>query len=225
MTAEAAAHMTSSPPNHAKLPLWIRWIALVWLVFWFTVYWRDWGPLNFLHLCDISEIVACIGFATDSALLISSQAVASLLVDAAWALDAGWTVVFGRHLIGGTEYLFDPSHALWVRLLSLFHLVLPVLLLWAVHREGYDRRGFPLQLAIALPAFISSRFAPSALIINYAFSDPFFHRSLGPAPIHIIVVFLFMLFVPYLPTHLILKRLFPPPNRDARNISAPQSVS
>ncbi len=224
MTAEAA-HMTSSPPDHAKLPLWIRWAAALWLVFWFTVYRRSWGPLNFLHLCDISEILACIGFAADSALLISSQAVASLLVDAAWALDAGWTVVFGHHLIGGTEYLFDPSHALWVRLLSLFHLILPVLLLWAVHRQGYDRRGFPLQLAIAFPAFIASRFAPAAQNINYAFTDPFLHRSWGPAPVHILAAFLFMLVVVYLPTHLVLKRLFPPPNRDARNISASQNVS
>lgn len=210
MTAEAAAHMTSPPSNRAKLPLWIRCVALVWLVFWFSVYWRGWGPLNFLHLCDIAEILACIGFIADSPLLISSQAVASLLVDAAWALDAGWTVVFGRHLIGGTEYLFDPSHALWVRLLSLFHLALPVLLLWAVNRLGYDRRGFPLQLAIALPVFIASRFAPAAQNINYAFTDPFFHRSFGPASLHIAVIFLFMLLVPYLPTHLALKRFFRP---------------
>jgi hypothetical protein len=200
--------MTSPQP---KLPLWIRWAALVWLVFWFAVYWRDWGPLNFLHLCDIAEILTCIGFIADNALLISSQAVASLLVDAVWTLDAGWTVVFGHHLIGGTEYLFDPSHALWIRLLSLFHLALPVLLLWAVHRLGYDRRGFALQLAIALPVFIASRFAPVAQNINYAFTDPFFHRQLGPAPVHIALTFLFMLVVPYLPTHLALKWLFPPP--------------
>lgn len=189
----------------------MRVVAFVWLVFWFAVYWRSWGPLNFLHFCDISEILACIGFIVDSTLLISSQAVASLLVDAAWALDAGWTVLFGHHLIGGTEYLFDPSHALWVRLLSLFHLALPVLLLWALYRLGYDRRGFPLQLAIALPAFIASRFAPASQNLNYAFADPFFHRQFGPAPLHIAVIFLFMLAVAYLPAHLVLKRVFPQP--------------
>jgi hypothetical protein len=209
MAAAAAVHMTS-PPHSPKLPIWIRCVAAVWLVFWFVVYWRSWGPLNFLHFCDIAEILSCVGFIADSALLISSQAVASLLVDAAWALDAGWTIVFGRHLIGGTEYLFDPSHALWVRLLSLFHLALPVLLLWALYRLGYDRRGFPLQLAIALPAFIVSRFAPASQNFNYAFTDPFFHRAWGPAPLHIVVAFLFMLVVVYLPTHLVLKRLFPP---------------
>jgi hypothetical protein len=219
MAAEAVVHMTSSSPTPRKLPVWMRCLAFVWLVFWFVVYWRGWGALNFLHFCDIAEILACVGFMADSPLLISSQAVASLFVDAAWALDAGWTIVFGHHIIGGTEYLFDPSHPLWIRLLSLFHVALPVLLLWAVHRLGYDRRGLPLQLAIALPAFIASRFAPAAQNLNYAFSDPFFHRAWGPAPVHIVVIFLFMLLVVYLPTHLILKRLFPPPLSGApRNI-------
>lgn len=217
--------MTSTAPKHSKLPVSIRCVAAVWLVFWFVVYWHSWGTLNFLHFCDIAEILACVGFIADSALLISSQAVASLLVDATWALDASWTVVLGHHLVGGTEYLFDPSHALWVRLLSLFHLALPVLLLWALYRLGYDRRGFPLQLVIALPAFIASRFAPAAQNFNYAYTDPFFHRAWGPAPVHIAMIFLFMLAVIYLPTHLVLERIFPPPaTRDARNIPSSSNV-
>jgi hypothetical protein len=217
--------MIAPSQSQPKLPVWIRRVALVWLVFWVTVYWRSWGALNFLHFCDIAEILSCIGFVVDSALLISSQAVASLLVDAAWALDAGWTVVFRHHLIGGTEYLFDPSHALWVRLLSLFHLALPVLLLWALYRLGYDRRGLSLQLAIALSAFIASRFAPPDQNMNYAFTDPFVHRAWGPAPVHIVVAFLFMLVVVYLPTHLVLKRLFSPPlGCDEWNISTPSGV-
>jgi hypothetical protein len=217
--------MTSPPRNQPKLPVWIRRVALVWLVFWFAVYWRSWGALNFLHFCDIAQILACIGFIADSALLISSQAVASLLVDAAWALDAGWTILFKHHPIGGTEYLFDPSYALWVRLLSLFHLALPVLLLWALHRLGYDRRGFALQLGISFVAFVASRFAPAAENMNYVFTDPFLHRSWGPAPVHVVVAFLFMLVVVYLPTHLLLKRLFPPPMRlEPGNISASSGV-
>ena len=56
---------------------------------WIPAYWHTWGAANFLHLCDIAVILACIGVWTNSALLISSQAVSSLLVDAAWILDAG----------------------------------------------------------------------------------------------------------------------------------------
>jgi len=199
------------PPRQAGLPQWIRWVAFVWLALWVTAYWRSWGPTNFLHFCDIAEALACAGFLANSALLISSQATASLLLSLTWALDAGSTLVFGRHPIGGTEYMWDTRYPLWIRLLSLFHLVLPVLLLWALSRMGYDRRGLAVQSAIALPAFIASRFVSQAENMNYAYADPFFHRAWGPAPVHIAVIFMFMVLVVYLPTHALLKRIFPRP--------------
>ena len=59
---------------------------------------------------------------------------------------------------------------------------MPSLLLWALHRTGYDRRGWALQCAIALPLFIAARFTAPAENINFAFSDPFVHRPWGPAP-------------------------------------------
>jgi hypothetical protein len=147
---------------------------------------------------------------TNSALLISSQAVGSLLVDAAWALDAGWRLILRHGLTGKTEYLFDPHYPLWIRLLTLFHLAMPALVLWALSRSGYDRRGWTLQSAIALAAFIAARFTSPAENINFAFVDPFFHRTWGPGPIHVAVSVLFMMFVVYLPTHLLLKHLFKP---------------
>jgi hypothetical protein len=182
--------------------------VVVWLVIWIPAYWRTWGAANFLHLCDIAVILACIGLWTNSALLISSQAVSSLFVDAAWVLDAGWRLIRGRGLFGGADYLFDAQYPLWVRLLTLFHVVMPVLLLWALHRIGYDRRGWALQCAIALPAFAAARFTLPAENINYAFTDPFIHRQWGPPPIHILISWLFMALVVYLPTHLLLKGLF-----------------
>ena len=201
--------MNTSAPASPKFPAWIRGAALIWLAIWIPAYWRTWGLANFLHLCDIAVILACAGIFTNSALLISSQAVSSLLVDAAWALDAGWRLFRGRGLLGGAEYLFDAHYPLWVRLLSLFHIAMPILLLRALQRTGYDRRGWELQCAIALPLFIAARFTDSAASINDAFTDPFIHRQWGPAPIHVLISWLFMAFVVYLPTHLLLKRLFP----------------
>jgi hypothetical protein len=188
--------------------MWLRWAALIWLAIWIPAYWRTWGAANFLHLCDVAVILTCIGVWTGSTLLISSQAVSSLVVDAAWILDAGSRLIRGRGVFGGAEYLFDAHYPLWVRLLSLFHVVLPVLLLWALHRNGYDRRGWLLQCAIALPLFVAARFAAPEANINYAFTDPFIHREWGPAPMHVLISWLFMAFVVYLPTHLLLNRLF-----------------
>jgi hypothetical protein len=189
-----------------KLPAALRWGAVVWLLVWTPTYWLRWGPANFLHLSDISVFLSCAGFFFESPLLVSSQAVASPAVDAVWTLDWLWHLVFHRPLLGGTEYMFDARYPLWVRLLSLFHIALPLLLLWAARRIGYDRHGWILQAAVALPVFIASRFTNPALNMNFAFTDPFFHSQWGSARIHILVVFAFMVVVVYLPTHFVLSR-------------------
>src|SRR5579862_1776931 len=113
--------MDSPSASQTSIPRWLRWAVLVWMLIWFPIYWHTWGASNFLQLCDIAVILTCIGIWSESPLLISSQAVSSLLVDLVWGLDALSRLFFGRHLIGGTEYLFDAHYPLWVRLLSLFH--------------------------------------------------------------------------------------------------------
>ena len=200
--------MARSSAAQNSIPPWLRWVALVWMLIWFPTYWHTWGASNFVQLCDVAVILTCVGIWTNSGLLISSQAVSALLVDAAWALDAGWRLFTRHHLLGGTEYLFDPSKPLWIRLLSLYHLALPPLLLWLLYRLGYDKRGWALQSAIALPVFIASRFTIPTKNMNFALADPFFRRQWGPAPVHIVVIWLFVVFVVYLPTHFFLMRLF-----------------
>jgi hypothetical protein len=197
-------------PEKRAFPPGARWIALLWLCVWFPAYWRTWGAVNFLHFCDISVIVTCAGFILESPLLIASQAVASILVDLMWIADILCKLTRGHYLLGGTEYMFDTHIALWIRLLSLFHVVMPILLLWTISRVGYERRGIVLQCAIAFAAFIGSRFTNPALNMNYAFSDPFFHRQWGPAPVHVLLILAFMLIVVYLPTHLFLMRIYRP---------------
>jgi hypothetical protein len=185
---------------------WQRWLATLWLVIWIPIYWRTWGPTNFLQLCDIAVILTCVGIWTGSSLLISSQAISSLAIDFFWVLDAGARLISGRHFIGGTEYLFDPHYLLWVRLLSLFHVAMPFLLIWALRRVRYDSRGLWLQCVIAYFAFYAAHFTNPAKNMNFAFADPFFHRAWGPAPLHALINTIFMLVAVYLPTHWILKR-------------------
>jgi hypothetical protein len=198
------------PPTTARgtLASAVRWAALAWIVVWFPAYWHAWGLANFLHLCDLAVFLTCIGLWTSNSLLLSSQAVSSVLIDLLWTLDAAWALIAKHHLIGGTEYLFDAHVALWIRLLSLFHVVLPPLLLWALWRTGYDRRAWGLQTLIALVAFVASRFTNPAANINFAFRDPFWRRSVGPAPVHVIVAVAALAIVVYLPTHLVLLRVY-----------------
>src|SRR5207253_11040122 len=57
-------------------------------------------------------------------------------------IDLVGRLTAGKHLIGGTEYVFSPAIPLFVRLLGLFHVVTPPVLLWGSWRLGYDRRGW-----------------------------------------------------------------------------------
>ena len=197
-------------PHPPLFPLWVRWASLVWLAVWVPSYALYWGWANFLHLCDVAVLLTCIGFTRSDVLLLSSQAVSSLIGDLLWCLDAGWRLFAGRHLTGGTEYMWDTRFPLWVRLLSLFHVVLPMLLLAALRRAGYDRRALLLQSGIAMVLLVVSRFLGPTQNLNYAFADPIFHRAFGPAPVHLALIFAAFLGIIYCPTHVLLARAFPP---------------
>jgi hypothetical protein len=179
-----------------------------WLVLFVAIYGWAYGAENFIRLCDVAVILTCLGIMTGSPLLVSSQAVSSLLVDLAWDLDLLWRLFFGRHLIGGTEYMWDSRYPLWVRLMSLFHVVWPPLLLVVLRRLGYEPRGFALQSAIAAVVLVASRFILPGENLNFAHRDPFFHRSWGPAPVHLALTYAVLVGAVYWPTHQALLQAF-----------------
>ncbi len=194
----------------------LRWMALVWVVIWVPSYWMVWGWPNFFHLCDVAVFLTFLGLWRGDSLLLSSQAVNSILADLAWCMDLLWRLLLGRHLFGGTEYMWDTRFPLGVRLLSLFHVFLPCLLVWSLTRVGYNRRALPLQTAIAAALLGVSRFFAPTLNLNYSFQDPLFHRSWGPAPVHLVVILAGMIALLYWPTHLVLARFLPPSRRDSK---------
>ena len=186
-----------------------RWVALIWVLVWFPLYTWFWGWQNMLHLCDVSVVVACLGLWFRSSLLVSSQALLSPLVGVLWTLDVSWRIVTGHHLFGGTEYMWDTHYALWLRLLSCFHIGLPIVLLWALFVLGYDRRALPLQTAITGAVLICSRFLHPQFNMNYAFQDPLLHRAWGPAPEHLVIILAGCIAIFFYPTHLVFLWAFP----------------
>jgi len=200
---------SSSPSN--PIPTWARWAAIAWLAVWLPIYTIVWGTNSFLFLCDIAVVLTCVGLWSGSALLLSSQAVSSLFVDSMWMLDIAWHLIVGGHIIGGTDYFFDPHYPLGVRLLSTFHVALPIVLLTSLRRTGYDRRALGLQCLIAAVAMTASRIFYTEKNINFAVTDPIFHRTWGPAPVHVAFVLAALVVFIYLPTHLMLARFFPAP--------------
>jgi hypothetical protein len=209
--ARATICMISPAHSANPFPSWVRWTALIWLAIWMTIYLKFWGPTTFLFLCDIAVILSCVGLFTGNALLLSSQAVSSVVIDTVWLIDIVTTLLFNRHVVGGTDYFFDTNYPLWVRLMSFFHVALPFVLIAALRRTGYDRRALKLQFAIATAAMIASRFAAPVRNINFVYLDPILHKQWGPVPTHVAAMLIGMTVVIYLPTHIVLERLFAKP--------------
>ena len=137
--------MRTRASQRGRIPLWLKIGWTVWIVVWAPVYWKQYGAQNFLFFCDLGNVLITVGLWLESPLLLSWQAVGLLLFQTLYALDLIGAFVSGKHAIGGTEYMFDPKIPLPVRLMGLYHILVPPLLLWSVRRLGYDRRAWKWQ--------------------------------------------------------------------------------
>jgi hypothetical protein len=166
---------------------------------------------NFVFLCNLSAALTAWALWRGHVLLLSSQAVGLPLIGAAWTIDVVSRLLTGHHLIGGTEYMWDPRFPLPTRLLSLYHVGAPVAQMLALRRAGYDRRGYALQAGIAVAAVIAGRWCRPEANVNFAFADPFFRRAWGGPVTHVALISGALVLVVYPLVHLALARVFPPP--------------
>ena len=179
------------------------------------------GLANFLFLCNLAVILVAVGIWTCCRLLLSSQAVGMLIVGAVWTADVASRLLDGSHLIGGTEYMWDPQWPLVTRLFSLYHVVLPVVLLLVLRRIGYVRRGDLLQSAIAVVGVVVGRFLGPVANINHAFVDPILKRTWGGPLTHMAVIAGALVLVVYPLTPVLLLRLCPPAATGGARAAAP----
>lgn len=125
----------------SRIPPALKVIFTAYLAVHVPAYWYNYGPTNFLYFCDVALFLTFIGVWIESPLLISMCCVGILVPQAVWLADFLASLA-GFSLVGMTGYMFDSAFPLWLRLLSLFHGWLPLLLLYLVWRLGYDRRAF-----------------------------------------------------------------------------------
>jgi hypothetical protein len=187
-----------------RLPLWLKIGWTVWLVVWAPVYWRQYGAQNFLYFCDIGNILIGVGLWLESALIFSWVACGVLLFQSLYAIDLLGALLTGHHLIGGTEYMFDPHLSLAVRLLSLFHVVTPPLLLWLIYRLGYDRRGWKLQSLMTWIVLPVNYFWRPEQDVNWARGLFYREQHLVPGWIYLLAYLVAVTILVYWPTHLLL---------------------
>jgi len=190
-----------------RVPLWAKILWTVWLAVWAPLYWKQYGLQNFLFFCDIGNFLVGLGLWLESPLIFSWQACGLLLFQTLYTVDLAGAVLTGRHFIGGTEYMFDPGVPLLIRLLSLFHVVMPPLLLWAIRRLGYDRRGWRCQTLLTWIVVPINYFWRPEHDVNWARGPFFREQHLMPDPLYLLGYLIVIPLVIYYPTHLFLSWL------------------
>lgn len=125
------------------VPLWLKIAYGAFVPALVAVYWRRYGPSNFLWLSDIALFFTAAAVIFESPLLASMPAVGVLLLEIFWTID-----FLSRGRFGMTGYMFEARWPLWLRALSLFHLALPPTLIWMLYKFGYDGRALFWQIAL-----------------------------------------------------------------------------
>jgi hypothetical protein len=208
--------------SRSVLPLWLKLAYTAFMAVLIPVYWRNYGPTNFLYFCDVALIITLVGIWIESPLLVSMCAVGILASQALWVIDFLSNFV-GLPLTGMTDYMFMADRSLFLRGLSLFHGWLPFLLAFLVAKLGYDRRGFPAWTAVAWALVLICFFFmpppdPNAGLtpvnINYVWgmSDTAAQTWVPPA-VWLIGLMIALPLVLYAPVHFLLARTMPKPVR------------
>ena len=172
---------------------------------WAPLYWRQYGAQNFLFFCDIGNVLIGVGLWLESPLICSWAACGLLVFQTLYVVDLAGAVVSGRHLIGGTEYMFDPHLSVAIRLLSLFHVVTPPLLVWAIWRLGYDRRGWKFQTVMMWVVVTVNFFWRPEMDVNWARGLFFREQRWVPSWVYLLLYFVLVPAVVYWPTHRLLE--------------------
>lgn len=200
--------------NQSQLPLWLKLVYTPFVFFLVPVYWRELGVANFLWGSDIALLVLVIGLWRESRLLISMMGIGVLIPEIAWMIDFFSHLVAGKDVIGleATSYMFAKEKSLLLRSLSLFHIFLPIIILFSLNRLGYDSRAFPAQVILSwiiLP--ISYFFTDPVKNINWVFGLTEIPQTWMPELVYLFIVMLFFILVIFWPTHLLLRKIFSSP--------------
>src|SRR5207244_9915382 len=98
--------------------------------------------LNLLWFSDIALLGTGAALWLESSLIASTMAVGVLLPELFWNFGYFVRLVSGKQVTDLTAYMFDGRRSRFMRGLSLFHIVLPPLMLWLVARFGYEQHAF-----------------------------------------------------------------------------------
>ncbi|HLB41239.1 MAG TPA: hypothetical protein VJN02_00040 [Gammaproteobacteria bacterium] len=112
------------------------------------VYWKHYGPQNFLWLSDVCLFLTLFALWFHSPLLISMTAIGILPLEILWNIDFFAELFTGHNLVGISHYMFEDKYTNLLKGLSLFHVFIPVICFWLLAIWGYDKNALPYQITL-----------------------------------------------------------------------------
>lgn len=189
-----------------KVPLWLKIAYGGFLAVLIPIYWQVYGPANFLWGSDIALLLLFVAALFENRLIASMMVVGLLPFEIVWIAD----LMTGAQWLGATEFFFAGPRPWPVRALTLYHLALPPVMIFLLIRLRYDPRALWAQ----------TLFAWTVLAVTYGVTEPVDNINFvyGPGaepqstlpPLFYLGLWMVALpLVVHLPTHLVLKKLFP----------------
>lgn len=187
----------------------IKYLLIVFTLILIPVYWRNYGPLNFLWISDMGLFLTVLGLIFHESLLVSMAIVGAMVTELVWCIDYFAELLFGINIINLSDYMFDTNYSVGLRGLSLFHVAMPIIWFLYLIDYGYNRRAFWymtfLYWIMILATYLCTEPAAN---INWVFL-PLIKPELGiPLKVWVVILMIFFPLCIFLPTHYVCSRFF-----------------
>lgn len=190
------------------IPIWFKLAYSAFVLLVVVIWLRYYGWRNFLWFSDIAFIGAVPAMWLESSWLASTLTVAVLIPELLWNVDYLLRLILRRRITGLTEYMFEPQRPLILRTLSLFHVPLPLVLLWMLAAWGYRDSALTGATVLALFVLPASRLVSTPTAnINWTYGLSRTQELFSP-PVYIALLFAGFVVLLFLPTHLLLRSMF-----------------
>lgn len=203
------ANLQSSSLQDGSLGLWIKLAYTAFVLALIPVYLKYWGPANFLWFSDVALLLGVGALWLESSLLASMLAVGVLIPELYWTFELLLRLVSGKRLLGLTDYMWNNKYPLHLRLLSLFHVLLPIMLLLMISFFGYDARAPYFQAVLGwIILFLCYKLTPPSANINWVFGFGTSPQYTIPSKYFLLIVMVLYPILLFFPTHFLLVSIF-----------------
>jgi hypothetical protein len=193
------------------IALWLKLTFSLFAGIVIVIYWRRYGPGNLLWFCDFALLLLIPAVWLESALLLSLAALLVLLPELVWIVLFVSRLLTGWRCGGVLDYMFEPQRPRLLKALSLFHIPMPLLMLWLLTQIGYDPRALTLAIVTAWIILLLSRFlTPPERNINWVHGPggEGYRQQFMPPGLYLVVLMLSSSLLIHWPSHLALQYFF-----------------